>query len=306
MDANLLRAGEARLVDWTEAEYFADRSALTRSVLGLLPDDPLKVGAWLRGETDNHATDEMSLGTKLHAAILEPDRFLARLLPTPTRPDGADAKAAAGSPGRIAFEAWERACRVHKETLRLHPGAIVISECEMKRIMGMIDAIRRHEVAAAILGAAGGLAEQTILWREPSTGLLVKVRVDWMATLTAADVFGTRMQPGLYVNDPKTTADDRPYPFVRSCKRFNYLTQAAMYLDAVEAAAGQSATWAWTTVTSDPCLDGKHGVSVYFLSDEQRERGRALYQAQARDALDRITRDDWTPAHRRGFSFLPM
>jgi hypothetical protein len=301
-----LAPGQAIAVDWTEAEYFADRRALTRSALGLLPHKPLQFGAWVRNELiEREATDDMHFGTLLHAALLEPERFARMWLPKPTKPAHARSNAATGTPERLAFEAWKLADVAHKLTAQKNPDALAVTDADITRITGIRDAVRRHDVASVLLGTPGA-AEQTIVWREPMTELLVKARVDWLTRISAVDAYGTNLEPGLYDVDLKSTAMDSPGLLAQSVRKFGYLPQAALYSDATEALFGEPVTWMWVAVTGEPDYDGKHGVSVYALTPEQRERGREIYKSQLFEALDRLSRDDWSPAHRRGVQTLNL
>jgi hypothetical protein len=301
-----LAPGQAIAFDWPEERYFSDRAALTRSALGLLPFKPLEFGAWVRGEKlRGDENDDMRFGKALHAAVLEPERFAASMLPRPAKPKDARKGAAAGTPERVAWELWERATKAFAATKSANPSAIPVSPDDQARIIGIREAIARHDEASVLL-SPGGESEKTIIWREPITGLLVKVRVDLMRRLDAIDVYGTRLPPGYYDADIKTTAADSPGLFVASARKFGYLPQASMYLDASEALTGERMQWAWVATTAEPDRNGQHGVSVYVLTDEQRERGRQIYMNQLVEALDRITRDDWTPAHRKGVHTLPL
>jgi hypothetical protein len=246
----------------------------------------------------------MRFGTLLHAAILEPERFASTWLPKPTKPAHARA-GAAGTRERLAFEAWKWAEAVHQITVQKNPDALPVTDADLTRLNGIRDAVSRHGVASVLLGTSG-LPEQTIVWREPMTELLVKVRVDWLTRISPVDAFGTDLEPGLYDVDLKSTAMDSPGLLAQSVRKFGYLPQAALYLDATEALYNEPVTWMWVAVTSEPDYDGKHGVSVYALTPEQRERGREIYKSQLFDALDRLSRDDWSPAHRRGVQTLPM
>ena len=298
--------GQAIADDRTEQQYFADRRALTRSALGLLPFKPLQLGAWVRDElVEREATDDMHFGTLLHAALLEPARFASLWLPKPTKPAHARKGALAGTPERLAYEAWARADAAHEATVKEYPNALSVTHDDLERIKRICEAVRRHDVASVLLGTPG-LPEQTIVWREPMTELLVKVRVDWLTRISAVDAFGTALEPGLYDVDLKSTAMDSPGLLAQSVRKFGYLPQAALYSDATEALHGEPVHWMWVAVTSESDTDGKHGVSVYTLTPEQRERGREIYKAQLFEALDRLSRDDWSPAHRRGIHTLNL
>lgn len=307
MDPSDIELGQAIVVDWSSADYINDRKALTRSAIGLLPYSPLDLGAWLRGDPIRQdQTDDMAFGTALHIALLEPGRFSATWLPKPTKPADARSTAPAGTPERRAFEAWKHAVAAHEATVKMCPDALPVTGADLERINSIREAVRQHDVASTLLSSEG-ISEQTIVWREPVTGLLVKVRVDRLARLSAADVFGTDLAPGLYDTDLKTSASDSPGLFARSGRKYGYLPQASLYVDVTEALYHEPVTWMWVVAATEPDRDGKYGVSTYPLTSEQRARGREIYMAQLVEALDRLRRDDWTPAHRHGVAApLPL
>ena len=136
--------------------------------------------------------------------------------------------------------------------------------------------------------------------------MFVKVRVDWFTRLDDVDVFGTDIEPGWHAPDLKSTDDCTPTLFAKSARRWGYLPQASLYLDAAEALTGEPVHWRWIVATREPARNGRHGVSVYGLTPEQRERGREIYMSQLLEARERLDSGDWTPAHWRGTTYLPL
>jgi hypothetical protein len=304
-DIESLEAGEAVAVDWTGDMYFEDRRALTRSSLGLMPGKPRALRKWLDGESRDTESTAKSLGTLTHMAALEPARFMSLALPAADRPEIADGRAAHGTPGRVAWEQWQVHVKARAKVLAANSSALDISARDRARITGMISALFAHAEAAVILNAQG-YCEQTIVWREPTTGLLAKVRVDKLMRLGRRDVFGTNLDPGDVVFDLKTTDDDAPRPFLKSAWRHGCIPQAALYTDAVEALLGRKPQWIFGAVTQAPTEEQNHGVSVYTMTDEQLGRGREIYRNQMIAVMERRDSNDWTPSHRRGVQLLPM
>ena len=302
-DIESLAPGDAVAVDWTAERYHADRKALTRSSLSLLPRAPAKLRDWLAGVDDGGSqNDQQRLGTWLHEAVLEPERLNA--LPSIPRPAIANGRAGKGTPERAAYDGW-RAAMDRRDSMARAYGAAVMTAEDGVRLAGMYQALARHTEAAAFFRAPG-ISEATIVWREPATGLMVKVRPDRLARLGARQTFGTDLPTGLVCGDLKSTDDDEAHAFARSAWRFGYMTQAGLYSDAVEALTGEPPIWMFFAVSQEPIADGSHGVSAYVLDDEQIAKGRNIYQRKLVEAAERIASNDWTPGHRRGVNSLPM
>jgi len=301
-----LRSGECIAVDWTAAEYFA-AEPLSRSVLGLLDTEPRAFRDAVAGGVGEHVeSKEMRLGTLLHLGLLEPHELARRLAPDVPRPAIADGRAAAGTPGRVAFETWRRLCDLRDRARKLmSEDAIDVPAETVMRLARMIHAAQQH-LEGGVLLRAPGECEQSYVWREPASGLLVKIRVDKISRLTRSEIFGTDLQHGLSATDLKSTASDAAYQFTRSARKFGYLPQASLYTDALTAYFGEVPSWYWLVVTNEPVYRDEHGASVYQLTSDQLTRGREIYRAQLLDVLERRSTNNWTAAHRRGVHTLPL
>lgn len=148
-------------------------------------------------DNPSEQTPAMRLGSLVHMAILEPQRFE---LETFRLPHGLD---------RRTKEGRETYARLIAE----HPLATEISADHYEAIMGMRDAVMSHPGARLLIGAG----EHEIARQWEVRGQDAKGR---------ADVFGRT-----YLADLKKTRCASPEAFAKSVLNYDYDMQAAWYLD---------------------------------------------------------------------------
>jgi len=110
-----------------------------------------------------------------------------------------------------------------------------------------------------------GAAEHSFWMRDPDTGIMMRVRPDWL-------VYGPN---GWIVVDVKTTTDAGPFKFRRKVWRYGYHRQAAFYTDNLDAHLGPIARFVWCVVEKEP----PHEVAFYEPEHEWVDDGRASYRA---------------------------
>jgi hypothetical protein len=294
-----LELGQAIAVDWTEADYFGDRSALTRTSLGMLrsdgPDyDPTAFAEWLAGvEQDDDSTKATTRGTNSHLGVFQPNEWIRRVgIPVVPRPPGA--RKTGAEENKALWRAWQMALAMRDKAVSTIPDRIDVTPQAFAEVAAISCSAWAHPEANVLLSAPGKI-EQTILWREPNTGVLVKVRLDKFSTLTRAQVYGTALPHGPAISDLKTTRDHRPKPFWRSAESYGYLEQAALYSDATEALIGERPAFYFIAIRSE-----KPRTAVYMPTDEQLQRGRDRYVAQLYEFVDRQQSGDWRAPHECG------
>lgn len=187
--------------DMPSADYHA-HPAVSKSVLDKLARSPLHARAYLDGTRDE-PTAAMNFGTALHTAVLEPRRFADEY---------------------HVFEG-ERRTKAGKEAyeLLLATGATILSRADFDAVLAMELSIRQHPVAGQLLQDKDGIAEPSVFWQHPTTGLECKCRPDWW------------LQGGGIVVDLKTTEDASPAGFARSIAQYRYHVQAAHYMTGTQA-----------------------------------------------------------------------
>ena len=185
-------------------------------------------------------TPAMQLGSAVHTAVLEPERWDQDYAVAPR----CDRRTKAGKETWAEFQASAG-------------GRVVLTEDQAELVSRVAAATAEHPSAREMLEV--GDAETSIFYDHPC-GELVKVRPDWWAR-------------GQYLLDLKTTRNAGP-GFARQIAQLNYHMQAAFYVDVVEAVRGETLPWYWLAVETEP----PYAVGVYQADAEMLSRGRELYR----------------------------
>jgi hypothetical protein len=106
-------------------------------------------------------------------------------------------------------------------------GHIPLLADDMLIVEAMADALREHPVANALLAPGTGLPEQTLVWRDATTEVMCRARIDWLPHRTA----GRRV----IIPDYKTCHSAEPEALRRAMAQFGYHQQADWYLTAARA-----------------------------------------------------------------------
>lgn len=196
-----------KVIDGLPAEaYHADKTSISSSGLRALlnPGCP----AQFKYDRDHPAPPkrEFDLGHAAHKLVLgEGPDF--RIIDFP------DYKKVAAQ--RLRDEAYEM-------------GMVPLLTKEHDMVQAMAEAVRRHPVAGPLFTPDGGVAEQSIYWTDPRTGVRCRCRPDWMPH---------RQENGrLVVVDYKTAKAVDEAALQRAVYERGYHAQAAFYLDGVKAA----------------------------------------------------------------------
>lgn len=321
MDPLDIELGQAIAVDWTEAQYFADRTCLTRSSLALLAENPAEFERyWYQGiARPSDATDSKDFGTHGHVAILEPDAWERRLgLPIPPKPAKGKTQKLVEIARQVGLpeadllrmipattDAWKSATAMRDKLVATIPDRIDVTLFDYLRLTAIVRSVWSHPQASTILRAPGPV-EQTIIWREPISGLVVKVRVDKLADISSEAAFDVGdIEAGIGIGDIKTTrAKGRraPWLFAKSVRDYGYHVQNAMYRDAVQALyPGEPVEFYFIAI----CSEGDFDTSTWRLPDEAIEQGRDLYLQRLLEIRDRQFTYDWRHAYTRGVQTVP-
>jgi len=196
-----------------ENEEYHKGPGLSSSDLKLLARSPLHYKT--AKETPHKETDAMRLGTAVHCAVLEPERFNQEYV---AAPDGIDRRTKAGKAQWAELETT---------------GKIVLSSEDAQTVQGIADSLKRHSTASKLF--TGGVAEQSCYWNQTvyyadtSAEILCKCRPDYIK-----DIAG-----GYVIVDLKTTLDAREKPFRgRAYWDLGYHLSAAHYFTGLTAIRG--------------------------------------------------------------------
>lgn len=250
------------ITDMPAAEYHA-RAEISASFLSDVADYSPAHAVWYR-EHPPTQTPAMRLGTAVHLATLEPERFTSAYVvagPCEAVLKTGDRKGEACGKGG-AFRAdgrWYCGVRGHLPAgAMVDQGLNVLPDDDYKAALGMSRAVRAHPAAFRLLDAPGA-SEVSAFWIDQETGVACKARFD-------------RIAWGLAILDLKSTSGSaRPDVFGREIWNRGYFRQAAMYLWAAAAVGKPVDHFAQIAVESDE----PHGVSVQHYSADYLNHGRA-------------------------------
>lgn len=210
--------------------------AVGKSDLDLIAKSPAHWKYAVREETP-----AMRLGSAVHCAVLEPERFEQDYVTAPQ----CDKRTKAGKEAFAEFEAANSG----KTVLSLDDGMLCL------RIAG---SVREHPRVAEFLQQ--GQPEVSALWKDPEFKVRCRARYDWL-------------QDAGVILDLKTTKDASPAKFARSCAAFRYHVQAAWYLDGYLQATGDlPMAFVFVAVEKTP----PYAVALYEITADDLDYGRDL------------------------------
>ncbi len=165
-------------------------------------------------------------------------------------------------------------------------GLIPLTPKQHKATEDMVDAVREHELAGALFDT--GVAEQSGVWMDQTTGILCRWRPDWMVWIDGR----------LYIVDLKSTADADPVAFHKSAFRWGYHQQDPWYVEGAVHTLGvdpADVTFLFVAVCSKP----PHLVSVHYLDADAIAEGERL-NARARRIWARCNETGHWPGYPLG------
>ena len=212
--------------------------AANASSLKMLDKSPL---AYLHACTNiSNSTPSKTLGTAIHAAILEPDRFDSEYTVFKERRSG---------------KAWE----AFKEK---NNGRQILSTAEYDKILSMQEAVCNHEFADGLL--SGGESEVTLVWNDVGTGILCKARIDYL-NITERTII-----------DLKSTKDASSFSFSRDFANYCYHVSIAHYINGVRSLiGGEFSTYVIAVENSEP-----YDVVPYEVTDSVYSAGKKKRKEQ--------------------------
>lgn len=251
-----------------EDDYFAI-DALNASTLKPIARSPAHCRAALLAPRTTD-TDTQLVGRLVHCALLEPERLAAAYCPQPdpaehpgALTDLASYKAAAKALG-VAVSGTKAELRERISAADTHC-RFSFWECVAAAQVGARVALKPEQwaLARAVTAAvaanpkaqralSGGIAEETLVWRDRSTQLLCKARLDYY-----------RQDLGV-VFDVKTTDDARPQAVERDLLKWGYHRSAAHYLAGLRALGLPGDNFAWVFIEKKP----PYAIGLYMASPE--------------------------------------
>lgn len=188
------------------------------------------------------STRAMEIGSAIHCAILEPERYLKDY--------------------RVV-ECDARTSSLYKAACKDRPSECVLTYPEHQNVIGMQWAAMNNMAAASLLLDTLAQRELSVYATDPETGLLVKCRFDLLTK-------------DLVAMDLKKCQDARADAFSRSIYNYGYHRQAAFYGDVYFWATGERLKeWKFLAMEEQ----SPYACKVYTLDPEAIEIGRIEYRA---------------------------
>lgn len=194
------------------------------------------------------STEPQLLGSLLHLALLEPDRFNEQVKVMP----------AYKGVGKTAKEQLVRDA---------NPGATLISQSCADLLELGYEAVMQHATAKGLLTNPKGIREHSFFWEDKATGLLLKARPDLF-------IPGEKV---IVVADLKKALDASVSGFSLQATKLQYHLSAALYIEALEQIYPRhDIVWFWIPVE----METKQ-CAVYALTPEDLAKGKqALTKAK--------------------------
>lgn len=210
----------------------------SNSRLTLIERSPLHL-KWELDHPDEDETEALMIGAAVHCRVLTPHLFDRRYVQCPEL----DRRTKAG---KEAFAAL----------LEEHPGKTILRASQWTDVLGMSDALIKHEHVSMLLEAATE-REVSGIWEDAETGLRCKMRADMFC-----DEFGA-------IVDIKTTRDASKRAFEKSILDLRYYRQGAMYLNGAKALGKNVSSFAIVAVEKT----APYAVACYQIDQEYIEAG---------------------------------
>lgn len=208
-------ANQARVENWTEEQYHADRKHLSRGKLWTFKESRRRFEGECVTFTAPPAKpkDHFDIGSLVHAACLEPHRLDDKFIAWP------EGMLSDGDACRTnAAKAWRDQQRA--------AGRIPMKARDMAVVMSCAESV------SAACGQWIGMAtaiEQTILWREPESEILCRCRPDFQLPTDDA----------IFAFDLKTAETVDAHAFRANCEAHGLWLQASHYSAGITALTGK-------------------------------------------------------------------
>lgn len=225
---------------------------ISKSGLDLIARSP----AHYRYAAKREPSRAMEIGTAIHTAILEPDRFAEEYM--------------------ILRDVTARTASAYKEAVKQFGSERVLTGPEADKVAGMQESVWANPEARDFLRNQHCRRELSIFTHDPVTGVFVKARFD--ATVGIAGL------------DLKKTQDCRPEKFIRSVWDYRYHVQQAFYSDVFEWETGdQMDDFRFLAIEED----APNAVKLYRLPHDVVAHGRKLYRAALNTYAECLESGHW-------------
>lgn len=223
--------------DMPDSYYHKTPGFVSKSSLSVLKESPFK----FFNQKQRNPTKAMQMGTALHCAALEPEKFKSEYLLMP--------------------EVTDRRTKAYKEAFAdNHTKELLIGQ-DAKNVEGMLNAIASNEAASQLL-SLDGWCELSGFHTDEETGVKLRHRFD-------------KLTKNGYAIDVKKTQSVHPDELSKTIYKYGYQMQDALYSDAYEAITGEKLKQFYFIFVEESY---PHEVAVVYLDDISKQVGRDMYQ----------------------------
>jgi len=247
---DLSELGNGIYYDLSNEDYHA-APGVSKSGLDKIARSP----AHFKYSDKRKSTRAMEIGTAIHAAILEPERFDSEYCLT-------------NAPLRTAKE--------YKEAKIIHGSELTLTAPEAAKVIGMRKSVQSNMHAMQHLDIQG-CAEVSMMCIDPETGVTIRARFDWLT------------DDGIVI-DVKKTQDVRPNEFIKSVGNYRYHVQEAMYSFIYEQVTGEKLKAFYFLAVEE---EAPHSNQMYLLGDLSREIGAYYFRRDLRTYAECFDADVW-------------
>ncbi|MET9517478.1 PD-(D/E)XK nuclease-like domain-containing protein [Streptomyces sp. NPDC002994] len=181
----------------------------------------------------------------------------------------------------IDFPDWKKADARELRDAAYAEGKVPLLTKDFEMVTAMAEAIRQHPIAGPLFAPGTGVAERSIFWTDPATGVRCRVRPDWLKQL-----------PGVTVAvDYKTIKAADPETVSRAIRDHGYHQQDPLYIDGIEAAGLAPDGCRFVFVFQSKIAP--YLITVRELADQDRDIGRAKNERALRLYADCTATGIW-------------
>jgi len=246
----------------TDAEYFA-LPAISASQLKAYDKGAYyfwKQSPYNPNKEPEKDSDAMMFGKLCHCLLLEPAEFEKSF-------------------AVVDFGATRRT-KKYEEAKATMPDKVIVSPSELEHAKKMIACIGEHKLASAILN--GATAEMPSVWKDETTGLYCKAKIDAIK----------RTKNGLVVIDYKT-AKSIP-ELLHQAQKSQYILQANFYCEAVKEKYGEYPCEFVFIIQSN--IEGEEDViCVANVEQESFDVGKTIMRSHMEGIKEKL--DQWNEKH---------
>lgn len=221
-----------------DEHYHATEGFISKSSLSALKSSPFRFFKGVKFKQ----TKAMEIGTAIHCALLEPEKFAEQY--------------------RLMPELTDKRLKPYKDAVKEFEGFKLLSGQDAKNINGMMDAVMANDAAMDLLDA-DGWCEVSGFHTDQDTGIKLRHRFDKLT----ADGCGV---------DIKKTQSVHPDELSKTIQKYGYEMQDALYSDAYEAITGRKLNQFYFIFVEESY---PHEVAVVYLDDISKQVGRDQYKA---------------------------